>query len=94
MLVSPSDIGLNDNFCYMAVFKSGINYSFTWMIGNQFMRKYYIVYDQTPYDEQGQDYIQIGFAEQNDLSVIGINHYGAGLPHYTPEARDLDSSVP
>ena len=58
------------------------------------MRKYYMVFDQTPHDENGQDYVQMGFGIQNDKSVIGLEHYGVGLPYYNPEPREKDSSVP
>ena len=54
MLVEPKYINQSEtDQCYLGVFRSQVSYGITWMIGNKFMRKYYMVFDQTPYEEDG-----------------------------------------
>jgi len=48
--------------CYLAVFKSQSIATETWFVGNVFMREQYVVYDMTPKDNDGKDYIQVGVA--------------------------------
>ena len=38
-----------------------------------FMENYYFVYDQTPADEHGQDYLRIGIAPKNPVDNIGYS---------------------
>ena len=35
-------------------------------MGNIVMYNYYIAFDMQPFDEENQDYIQIGFAPRNE----------------------------
>lgn len=44
------------------------------------MRKYYVVYDMTPYDERQQDYIQVGIGLQNSEALIGEDIYVPPTP--------------
>jgi len=52
-----------DNSCYIPVFAHGLtkemdkDYDKLLIVGNIFMKDYYIVYDMTPLDENGEDYI-------------------------------------
>jgi len=63
MLIQAKDLGdRTSNNCYVGVFRSLNANQETWYLGNLFMNKYYVVYDMTPYDEQGKDYIQVGIA--------------------------------
>ena len=39
-------------------------------MGSIFTKKFYVVYDMTPYDERGEDYIQIGFGVQNNSADV------------------------
>merc|ERR1712032_1055999 len=63
------------------------------LIGNIFMKKYYVVYDMSPL-EQDKDYIQVGIGLQNDQFLAGGQHYNATSPIFAPEERSLDSSSP
>jgi hypothetical protein len=36
-----------------------------WHIGSAIMKDYYVVYDQTPYDERQEKFNQIGIGLQN-----------------------------
>ena len=56
------------------------------------MKKYYVVYDMTPYDERGENYIQVGIATQNHKMIIGEEHYDPDSPDYKPENKDIDQS--
>ena len=53
--------GASDNHCYVPVFRSGSKSKTQWKMGSIFTKKFYVVYDMTPYDERGEDFIQIGF---------------------------------
>lgn len=39
---------------------SGLGNADTWFVGSALMKEYYVVYDQTPYDERSENYNQIG----------------------------------
>ena len=43
----------------------------TWFLGDVFMSEYYTVFDMTPLDEEGEDYIRIGIAKANPSDTIG-----------------------
>jgi len=57
------------------------------------MNKYYVVYDMTPYDEQGKDFIQVGIALQNNQQIIGEEHYNPDSDVYKPEKEEIDQST-
>ena len=79
--------------CYVAIFKSNIGVSpTTWYLGNVFMEKYYTVFDLTPKDEHGEDYIQIGFAPKNKVNNIGRQQYDPSWDYYWPEKKEKDRS--
>jgi hypothetical protein len=40
-------------------------------LGDVFLSEYYTVFDMTPMDEFGKDYIQIGIAKANPSDTIG-----------------------
>lgn len=55
-----SKLGDPSNDCYIPVFfhgLSGVTDAYTIMIGNSFMKKNYVVYDMSPLDTHGKDYI-------------------------------------
>ena len=53
----------------MPVFRSLVEDQNTWVIGSLFMKKHYIVYDMTSYDERYKDYLQVGIAIKNQLNL-------------------------
>ena len=63
------------NTCYVVVFKHGaedmntVDYDLV-LIGNIFMKDYYVVYDMSPL-EKGKDYIQVGIGLQNTKQLAG-----------------------
>ena len=46
-----------------------------WVFGQQFIKKYYFVYDQTPSSEHGLEYIQIGYGLKNPENMIKQSEY-------------------
>lgn len=62
LLIPAKNLGDSADHCYVGVFRSLRADQQTWYLGNLFMKKYYIVYDMTPYDERGENYIQVGIA--------------------------------
>lgn len=94
MLIPAKDLGdRTSNNCYVGVFRSMNADQQTWYLGNLFMNKYYVVYDMTPYDEHGKDYIQVGIALQNTQQIIGEEHYDPDSDNYKPENEDIDQST-
>ena len=59
-------MGLNNNFCYLKVFRSFNADQSTWYVGNVFMEKYYVAFDQSPAVSKGKSYIQVIIAEKNE----------------------------
>ena len=55
--MNGEQFGADPNNCYIPVFRSQIGLNDLWLVGSIFMKKYYIVYDMTPYDERSQTYI-------------------------------------
>lgn len=55
--------------CYLGIFQSKEIEQDTWYLGNILMEDYYVVYDATPADEQGLDYIQLGLARSVDTLI-------------------------
>ena len=45
------------NQCRILVYQSLKGKDDVWYLGNVFMRNYYVVYDMSPLDERGEDYI-------------------------------------
>ena len=81
--------------CYIPIFNSNLKVGSeksTVLIGNIFMKKYYLVFDMSPL-EKGRDYIQIGIGLQNYGAHIGEQHYDSNSPNYLPEDKALDSST-
>lgn len=55
------------------------------------MRHYYTVYDVTPYDN-GENYIQVGFAPINKDNIVGEEKYQPTAADYDPAEKTDDSS--
>jgi len=69
------DDNASDKTCYLVIFKheaekyKNVNYNLI-LIGNIFMRNYYVVYDMSPLEKK-EDYIQIGIGVQNKKFLAG-----------------------
>lgn len=68
LLLSGTEFGHGGDSCYIPIFESPNTQGDTWYLGNLFMHRYYVVFDQTPADN-GEDYLKVGFALQNTLPV-------------------------
>lgn len=66
LFVTGKTMGLNDNNCYMKVFRSFEGNQDTWYVGNAFMEQYYVAFDMTPSHKHQYDYHQVIIAEKND----------------------------
>ena len=69
LYVNGEEIDGNANRCYLPVFKSTKN-DIHWYFGNFFTSYFYMVFDQTPIEEFGKDYIQIGFGPRNPTPLV------------------------
>lgn len=48
----------------MSIFKSNDDLpQDKWYLGNIFMKKYYMAFDMSPYEERNQNYLQVGIGE-------------------------------
>jgi len=56
------------------------------------MKKYYFVYDMSPLEKEGQDYIQIAFGPKNPNNVIRDQAYNTDSSYYNPSEKQYDSS--
>jgi len=67
ILVEPSVLGLpNDDNCYITIYKDNTHPNKKGMfIGNFFLNKYYLIFDQTPFEERGENYIYVGMGLRN-----------------------------
>ena len=74
LLISGRQLGLDDDNCFLGVFRSKRSQS-TWYVGNLVMRKYYVVYDMTPHTERKENYIQVGIGLQNQKYLVGEELY-------------------
>jgi len=63
--------GLGKDSCIMPFFGQKSSKIKSWFLGDVFMSEYYTVFDMTPHDEFGQDYIQVGIAKANPSDEIG-----------------------
>ena len=68
-------LGGNIGLCYVPVFMSGLGLVDEWQVGSAVMKEYYVVYDQTPYDERNEKYNQVGIGLQNDNAEMLKRHY-------------------
>merc|ERR1711998_152620 len=85
VLVTGTAFGDSPNTCYLSIFKSKKADQTTWYLGNLFMTEYYVVYDATPKDERGENYIQMGLGRQNPEQLLGDD---LGNVDYTPDVDD------
>jgi hypothetical protein len=68
--------------CVLPIFKNQNGDEESWYLGSIFLHDYYMVLDVTPYDEGGQDYIQVGIARRNDSYSQTSAQYDYSYPDY------------
>jgi len=68
-LIDPKALGykkaMYDDKCMLGIFISNNNQQDHIIIGSEFFREHYVMYDMTPHADHDQDYIQVGIAERN-----------------------------
>ena len=73
LFIDGKNFGMTENsFCYLPVFRHHLTNPDTtnaWYLGSLFMMEYVVVYDNTPFDEHGLTYCQIGFGVADPLRV-------------------------
>ena len=63
-MIPGSQVGSDDGNCFLAFFKQGIQFKFTWYLGMPFYRGNYVIFDMTPYD-RNEGFNQMVWAKQN-----------------------------
>ena len=71
--------------CYLPVFRSMKGDQNTWYLGNLFMNYFYLVFDMSPYDDFGKDYITIGVGPINPSNLIGNSSYNNSTVPVNPD---------
>lgn len=84
MKISGEDFGDYANTCYLPVFRSELDKPQTWFLGSQMVNRYYIVLDQTPKEEKGKEYIQVGFGIKDLNNIFMKQQYDPGSSLYHP----------
>jgi hypothetical protein len=90
-LISGEKLGDSVNTCYLPVFQSNYDDG-TMYIGNLFMNYFYMVFDMSPYDEFGKDYITVGVAPINPDNIVGQEFYKPNGTDPIPPKPTNDSS--
>lgn len=85
-LVEPVSLGYTDpkynNTCFLGFFKSNTNYAENIVIGYEFFKEYYVMYDMSPLHNHNQDYIQIGIAPREKHLDVGQIRYEPNFSGY------------
>jgi len=60
-------VGDTEDRCYIPIFANTLDEDkdlSTWYLGNIFMKRYYSVFDMSPWSEDGEDYLHVGIGLQ------------------------------
>ena len=93
LLVTGKQIGTGLDNCYLGVFMSKNADQKTWYVGGSFLKSNYVVYDMTPLDTYGKDYIQVGVGAINSSAIIGEKQYDTTSIHYFPKPEEKDATT-
>lgn len=91
-MIDPKKINKQDDFtgkCFMGVFKSNNNQPNNIIMGYEFFKEYYVMFDASPQQEYRQNYIQVGIGKRNKQVDIGQIRY---QPNYKDYERALKSN--
>mmetsp|Transcript_3517 Transcript_3517/g.6013 ORF Transcript_3517/g.6013 Transcript_3517/m.6013 type:complete len:239 (-) Transcript_3517:405-1121(-) len=64
--------------CYVAIFSTTLETP-NWYLGQSFLDKYYAVYDMTPYEEHGLNFIQVGLGLKNPYPMSAAQQYDSAF---------------
>jgi len=92
MLIPGSVFQEEDNVCYGGIFKTKNGRPEVWYIGNTFMNTFYMVFDQTDYDNLMINKMWIGIAKKNEYFEMGDSVYNDKDPEFDPENLVGDTS--
>lgn len=81
----------NNNSCALGMFKSNTNDAGNIIVGYQFLKEYYAVFDASNYETN--NYLQIGLAPRNKMVDVGQVRYEPNFIDYQRADRLLDSSA-
>jgi hypothetical protein len=85
-LIDPRHLGYVDeeykDTCFLGFFKSNTNYMENIVIGQEFMKEYYTMYDVSTWDRKGKNYIQVGIAPRNKYIDVGQIRYQPNFEDY------------
>jgi hypothetical protein len=73
-MINGDILGDSADTCYLPVFShitDDPKEKTRWYVGNLIMNYFYLVFDMTPFDEQGKLYIQVGVGPINSQNLIG-----------------------
>lgn len=74
-LIDPDHLGYDTekyaNTCFLGFFKSNTNYMENIVIGTEFMKEYYTMYDISPKVTHKKNYIQVGLGARNKYVDVG-----------------------
>ena len=96
MFIRGSQIDSTDDKCFIPIFKHNENKVY-WYFGNHFMRKYYFVYDMTPFDDRNEQKLQIAFGEATPYGLVtegGNKEEDLKLINPTPNVDPFDLLLP
>ena len=95
LLFESEEIGYDNMYCYIGIYVENateVNTDF-WTVGSKILKNYYLVFDQTPFNERSENHNYVGIAKKNPLNVIGQQHYDPSSEYYDPEDESLDQSI-
>lgn len=78
------------NACFLAMFKSNSNNDGNVVVGYQFMKEYYTMFDASTY--AAKQYIQVGIAPRNKEVDLGQIRYDPSFKGYQRADRTKDST--
>ena len=77
------------DYCGLAIMPSELG-GIEWILGSLFMQEHYFVFDMTPKDEKGHNYVQVGIAMKNHEDKVLATHYA---DKNSIDAKDISHSI-
>lgn len=95
IMFESEEIDEDNKYCYLGIYFEQLPSYDTdvWTVGSKLLKNYYVVFDQTPFNERSENHNFVGFAKKNPNNVIGKQHYDPSSEYYDPEDESLDQSI-